>query len=72
MDGSPLFCLDDPGGAGPLWLPPPESGPEATEPALLDQPCTQEGLVVTAPDDTALTCNLTGDGTTPGGLFWTR
>lgn len=72
MDGSPLFCLDDPGGAGPLWLPQPESAPDATGPALLDRPCMQEGLVVTAPDGRPLTCDLTGDGTTPGGLFWTR
>lgn len=69
MDGSPLFCLNDPM-AGPLWLPQPEAGPDATGPVLRDQPCAQENLAVTAPDGTTLTCSLTGDGTTPGGLFW--
>ncbi|AWH96956.1 hypothetical protein [Dietzia psychralcaliphila] len=72
-DGSPLFCLEDPGGAGPLWLPQPEgSGPDGTGPALLGRPCMQEGIAVTAPEGTVLTCRLTGGGDVPGGLFWQR
>ncbi|PAY21899.1 hypothetical protein CEY15_16365 [Dietzia natronolimnaea] len=72
-DGSPLFCLEDPGGAGPLWLPQPEgTGPDGTGPALLDRPCMQEGLAVTTPEGTVLTCRLTGGGDVPGGLYWQR
>lgn len=72
-DGSPLFCLEDPGGAGPLWLPQPEgSGPDGTGPALLGTPCMQQDIAVTAPDGTVLTCRLTGGGDVPGGLYWQR
>lgn len=72
-DGSPLFCLEDPGGAGPLWLPQPEgSGPDGTGPALLGTPCMQQDIAVTAPDGTVLTCRLTGGGAVPGGLYWQR
>ncbi len=71
QDGSPLFCLEDPGGAGPLWLPQPAgTGPDGTGPALLGQPCMQEDAAVTAADGTLLTCRLTGGGDVPGGLFW--
>lgn len=69
MDGEPLFCLNDPGGAGPLWLPPPTAAP-GEAPAMADQPCVQQDASVTAPDGTTLTCRLSGDGSTPGGLFW--
>lgn len=76
-DGSPLFCTDDPGGAGPLWLPFPGGGPGGDGGpggegggALLGTPCVQEGVSVTAPDGTVLTCRLTGGGDVPGGLFW--
>ena len=70
-DGSPLFCIDDPGGAGPLWLPFPggDDGGEGAGP-LLGTPCVNEGVSVTAPDGTVLTCRLTGGGGVPGGLFW--
>lgn len=72
-DGSPLFCQEDPGGAGPLWLPQPEgTGPDGTGPAMLGRPCMQEGLAVTAPEGTVLTCRLTGGGDVPGGLYWQR
>lgn len=72
-DGSPLFCLEDPGGAGPLWLPQPEgSGPDGSAPALLGQPCMQQDIAITSPDGTVLTCRLTGGGDVPGGLYWQR
>ncbi|MDX2358425.1 hypothetical protein [Dietzia sp. PP-33] len=72
-DGSPLFCTEDPGGAGPLWLPQPQgTGPDGTGPALQGQPCMQEGVAVTAPEGTVLTCRLTGGAGVPGGLFWQR
>lgn len=69
-DGSPLFCTEDPGGAGPLWLPQPGAGPDGTGPALLGRPCMQEGVAVTTPDGAVLTCRLTGGGDVPGGLYW--
>lgn len=69
MDGSPLFCLNDPQ-AGPLWLPQPTAAPGQQEPALVGQPCIQQDASVTAPDGTLLSCRLSGDGSTPGGLFW--
>ena len=71
-DGSPLFCIEDPGGAGPLWLPPSaDTDPDATVGAALPgRPCTQEGVAVPGPDGTVLTCSLTGGGDTPGGLYW--
>lgn len=67
-DGSPLFCVDDPAGAGPLWLPAPAGGGAGG--GLLGRPCIQEGVSVTGPDGTVLTCRLTGGGDVPGGLFW--
>ena len=69
-DGSPLFCTEDPGGAGPLWLPQPAAGPDGTGPALAGQPCLQQDAAVTTPEGTVLTCRLTGGGDVPGGLFW--
>ncbi|MDV8000003.1 hypothetical protein [Rhodococcus sp. IEGM 1408] len=69
-DGSPLFCLEDPGGAGPLWLPQPGAGPDGTGPGVLGRPCMQEGVGVTTPDGAVLTCRLTGGGDVPGGLYW--
>lgn len=71
QDGSPLFCTEDPGGAGPLWLPQPGgAGPDGTSPALLGRPCMQQDISVTAPDGTVLTCRLTGGVDVPGGLYW--
>lgn len=69
-DGSPLFCAEDPGGAGPLWLPQPGVGPDGTGPGLLGRPCMQEGVGVTTPEGAVLTCRLTGGGDVPGGLYW--
>lgn len=73
-DGSALFCTEDPGGAGPLWLPPPgaDGDPvaDATGQARPGGPCTQEGLSVTGPDGAVLTCRLTGGTDAPGGLYW--
>lgn len=69
VDGSPLFCLNDPQ-AGPLWLPQPETAPGDAGPALLGTPCSAEGLTVTAPEGATLTCGPGGDATVPGGLVW--
>src|SRR5699024_1989981 len=69
VDGSPLFCLNDPQ-AGPLWLPQPETAPGDAGPALLGTPCSAEGLTVTAPEGATLTCGPGGDDTVPGGLVW--
>jgi hypothetical protein len=73
-DGSALFCTEDPGGAGPLWLP--QGGArgaavaDATGQARPGGPCAQEGLAVAAADGAVLTCRLTGGGDVPGGLYW--
>ncbi|MGN7226236.1 hypothetical protein ACTHQW_07840 [Dietzia maris] len=76
-DGSALFCTEDPGGAGPLWLPQGGVGgtdgaaiADATGQARPGGPCAQEGLAVTSADGAVLTCRLTGGGDVPGGLYW--
>ena len=76
-DGSALFCTEDPGGAGPLWLPQGGTGgtggaavADATGQARPGGPCAQEGLAVTSADGDVLTCRLTGGGDVPGGLYW--
>ena len=76
-DGSALFCTEDPGGAGPLWLPQGGTGgtggaavADATGQARPGGPCAQEGLAVTSADGDVLTCRLTGCGDVPGGLYW--
>lgn len=84
-DGSALFCTEDPGGAGPLWLPAPTgdtqpgipggaTGNDATSngigQAYAGGPCMQEGLAVSGPDGGVLTCSLTGGGDVPGALYW--
>lgn len=75
-DGSALFCTEDPGGAGPLWLAPAPGGDGAAEnnagigQAYPGGPCMQEGLAVAGPGGTVLTCSLTGGGDVPGGLYW--
>ncbi|UVE93944.1 hypothetical protein [Dietzia sp. B32] len=76
QDGSALFCTEDPGGAGPLWLPQAGADPggggvaDATGQARPGGPCAQEGLAVTGVDGAVLTCRLTGGGDVPGGLYW--
>src|SRR5699024_1891090 len=74
---SALFCTEDPGGAGPLWLPQGGTGgtggaavADATGQARPGGPCAQEGLAVTSADGDVLTCRLTGGGAVPGGLYW--
>ena len=71
-DGSPLLCREDPGGAGPLWLPQPAAGPDGAGPTLLGLPCMQEGVAVTLSGGEVFTCRLTGGGDVPGGLYWNR
>ena len=73
-DGSALFCTEDPGGAGPLWLAPARGGDGAADAGIGQAqpggPCMQEGLAVAGPGGTVLTCSLTGGGDVPGGFYW--